>query len=136
MPTIARRKKPTSFADWMAKLDADVTDMARKMERKPPTFADLHPAQRRIVQMVIDHLRGLPGIGADENEFSKPEYVAVNRILSELFTVKYPGWVVRAGRVRRDIEDIPNGEGKAFSWMMRNCAGHAVVEPGDEGDDD
>ena len=49
-----------SYADWMARIDCEVDALARQMERKPPTYDTLHPAQRKIVGMLIAHLRSLP----------------------------------------------------------------------------
>ena len=87
-----RPRKVEPYADWMARIDASVDTMARKMERKPPTYAYLHPAQRRIVRMLIEHLRSLPELAQGGNCYDKPEYLTVNRILKEMFLAKYPAW--------------------------------------------
>ena len=106
----------------------EVEETARKMERKPPTYAWLHPAQRRIVQMLIEHLRSLPELHAGENAFDKRECDHVNTILMHLFLAKYPNWTQRTKDGFRDGSAIPNGEGEQLSWMLRNCAGRAPAE--------
>src|SRR5262249_53958181 len=73
-----RPRKKESYADWVARIDAEVETTARQMERQPPTYAWLHPAQRRIVQMLIEHLRSLPALQQGEGYFEKPEYGWIN----------------------------------------------------------
>jgi hypothetical protein len=125
-----RPKKVESYADWMARVDASVDAMARTMERKPPTFAYLHPAQRRIVQMLIEHLRALPEIREGESAYEKREYGTVNRVLKELFLAKYPAWAQapRCASGSFDVGTLPGNEGTNFGWMLRNCAGRAPIE--------
>src|ERR1035441_5143288 len=99
--TNARRGRPRkveSYADWMAHIDAQVDAAARDIERKPPTYAYLHPAQKRIVQMLIEHMRSLPTITAGEDECAKPDYQIVKKLLSNLYEKKYPNWVAKVGR--------------------------------------
>jgi hypothetical protein len=122
------RRRVESFADWMARVDAEVEETARKIERRPPTYAWLHPAQRRIVQMLIEHLRSLPELHPDEDPHHRQEYCHTNQILTSLFLAKYPNWTQRTKSGLRDGEAIPNGEGEQFSWMLRNCAGRAPAE--------
>ena len=128
--TKARRGRPRkveSYADWMAHIDAQVDAAARDIERKPPTYAYLHPAQKRIVQMLIEHMRSLPEITPNESECDKPEYRIVGKLLSNLYETKYPQWAKAADGVRY-VMDIPNGEGRPYLWMLRNCAGRAPIE--------
>lgn len=140
--TPARRGRPRkveSYADWMSRVDAEVDAAARSMERKPPTYAYLHPAQKRIVQMLIEHMRSLPELRKAENCWEKKEYLTVNRIVRLLFAEKYPEWEDKP-RLKDgwDVSQIPNQEGKVYEWMMRNCAGRspAKVAARDTDDDD
>jgi hypothetical protein len=109
-----RPRKQESFANWMARIDAEVDAVARKMERQPPTYAWLHPAQKRIVEMLNEHMRSLPSIGPSEDECQKPEYLLVKTFLVGFYERKYPNWVRLPGNTSRYINDIPNGEGKDF----------------------
>lgn len=123
-----RPRKVESYADWMARVDAQVDSMAREVAKQPPTYAWLHPAQRRIVQMLIEHLRSLPELKAGESAYGKEDYSPVNQILTVLFKCKYPEWQLRTKTGNLDVFGIPNGEGKDFGWMLRNCAGEAPAE--------
>ncbi len=117
-----RPRKIESVADWMARIDKTVDEAARKIESKPPTYASLNPAQKRIVELLIEHLRGLPELHQGENFYEK--YEAMNIILTELFKAKFPAWLsaprTRTGRMNPD--HLPAGEGKSLEWMLRNCA--------------
>jgi hypothetical protein len=123
--TTKRRGRPKeSYADWMARIVASVDAMARTMERKPPSFAYLHPAQRRIVQMLIEHMRSLPELGRDEWPFKKAEYTTVSRILKELFLAKYPEWA-RAPKMLDgcwDVAQLPAREGD----VITSCSATAL----------
>ena len=137
--TKARRGRPRkveSYADWMAHIDAQVDAAARDIERKPPTYAYLHPAQKRIVQMLIEHMRSLPEITAGEDECAKPDYQIVKKLLSNLYEKKYPNWVAKVAGGTRYVMDIPNGEGRHYLWMLRDCAGRAPIEVSTADDDD
>ena len=131
--TPARRGRPCkveSYADWMSRVDAEVDHMARSMERKPPTYAYLHPAQKRIVQMLIEYMRSLPELTAGENIWHKKEYRPVNTILKELFLAKYPEWA-RAPKTTNgswDSNALRASESKVLEWMLRNCAGRSPAE--------
>jgi hypothetical protein len=75
------------------RIDAEVDAMARKVQEDPPAYAWLHPAQRRTVQVLIEHMRSLPDPSPGESGFDKPEYsIVVNALLTRLFRVKYPDW--------------------------------------------
>lgn len=123
-----RPRKVESFADWMARVDAEVDTMARKVAKDPPSYAWLSAAQRRIVQMLIEHMRALPELGDAENVYDKKEYSFVNRILTNLFRAKYPEWTQLSKDGAHDVGCIPNGEGEVFKWILRNCAGRAPAE--------
>jgi hypothetical protein len=121
----ARRGRPRkieSIADWMARIDKEVDEAARKIERKPPTYASLNPAQKRIVELLIEHLRRLPELERDEDFYEK--YWSMNVILTELFKEKYPAWLStsRSKYGRMDPKKLPDEEGKNFRWLLRNCA--------------
>jgi len=134
--TARRPRKIESYADWMARIDAHVDTMARRVEREPPSYAWLHPAQRRIVQMLIERMRMLPEIRNGEDVFAKPEYFHVKRIITHLFRAKYPDWNPQKDGIRY-VSEIPNGEGDQYCWMLRNCAGRAPAEKREiERDDD
>lgn len=79
-----------SYAGWMARIDAQVDDMARKMERQPPTYTWLHSAQRRIVQMLIEHLRSLPELKSGESALDKPDPLRGARLFSLFGTSREP----------------------------------------------
>lgn len=139
--TPARRGRPRkveSYTDWMSRIDASVDTMAHKMERQPPSYAYLHPAQRRIVQMLIEHMRSLPEITGGEQSYMKPEYVTVNGILALLFKAKYPFWTERTTNGHLNLTGLPNGEYATFTWLLHNCAGWAPLEAAtrDTEDDD
>jgi hypothetical protein len=123
-----RPRKVESFADWMARVDCEVDAMARAVAKEPPSYAYLHPAQRRIVQMLIEHMRSLPELKSGEDALNKPEYEYINRITTHLFKWKYPSWTQTTKGGSLALEAIPNGEGKTVDWMLRNCAGRAPVE--------
>lgn len=141
--TPARRGRPRkieSFADWMDRIDKEVDEAARKIERKPPTYSSLNSAQRKIVQVLIDHLRGLPELEPGESPFTK--YDTVNRILTELFRAKFPEWK-DTPRINGhlDVDRLPEGESQFYMWMLRNCAcrtvpNHQARAPRLEEDDD
>lgn len=129
MPTTiapTRRGRPPrkieSIADWMARIDKEVDEAARKIERKPPTYASLNPAQKRIVELIIEHLRGLPELARGEDCYEK--YETMNVILTELFKAKFPAWLSapRAKSGRMDANALPAGECKNLRWLLRNCA--------------
>ena len=87
-----RPRKVESYADWMARIDAQVDEAARRAEKLPPSFTSLHPAQRRLIQMFIDYLKRLPGLAPNESVFEKQEYRFVNYLITDIFIQKYPEW--------------------------------------------
>lgn len=127
-PAPRRKRRPESFADWMARVDAEVDQAARAIAKKPPTFACLHPAQRRIVQMLIEHLRSLPALQSGESALMKKEYGTINIVLTALYVHKYPAWKCRLHSGHRFVDDLPDGECAVFQKMIRNCAGRAPAE--------
>jgi hypothetical protein len=81
--------------------------------------------------MLIEHMRTLPEISAEESAYDKKEYFHINQILTRLFRAKYPGWtkmISRNGESAHDADALPNGESRAFYFMLRNCAGRAPAE--------
>jgi hypothetical protein len=80
--------------------------------------------------MLIEHLRSLPELEQGKGCFDRAEYGPVNRILKELFAAKYPAWALepRLSAGNWDVYKIPNGEGREYEWMLRNCAGRAPIE--------
>lgn len=131
IPTVTPRRrgrprKTESFAAWMARIDAEVSAKVRQVEKEPPLFADLHPAQRKIVLMMIEHLRSLPRLQPGESPWGKREYRLVNTLLGDLFEIRYPEWKLRNGESKRFITDLPHGEGQNFEYMLKYCAGAPI----------
>ena len=65
-PVLKRRGRPRrkeSFADWMDRLDMQVDREAERLTAERTILRPLSPGQRRIVQMLIEHLRRLPTLG-------------------------------------------------------------------------
>lgn len=131
-----RPRRVESFSDWMCRIDSQVEAAYRKVCERPPAEHLLSPAQRRIVEMLVEHLRSLPQIGPTENAYKKPEYEHVNVILTRLFQAKYPSWTARTSDGLHVAEEIPNGEASTLYWLLRNCAGRAPEELADDEDDD
>ncbi|HWQ96468.1 MAG TPA: hypothetical protein VN538_00045 [Clostridia bacterium] len=131
-----RPRRVESFSEWMAKLDSQVEATYQKVAKRLPVERLLSPAQRRIVEMLVEHLRSLPEIAPTENTYNKPEYKHVNSILTRLFQAKYPQWTAKTKDGSYDVGAIPNGESSTFYWLLRNCAGRAPEEAADTACDD
>jgi len=132
-----RPRKQQSFAEWMLAVDAEVSAMVKKVEKEPPMYTHLGPSQKRLVEMLIAHLKTLPRLGDSERVYDKKEYGCVNTILCALFLAKYPNWTERSSDGRHAVDKLPNGEGKTFEWILRGCAGGTgPMEPVHQDDDD
>jgi hypothetical protein len=121
-----------SFAEWMARADMEVAMTAAAIsgaEKKIAPSADfsyerLHPAQRRIVQMVVELLQGLPRPLPGNPNWDTDAYGPVRRILRELFLAKYPTCVDERG-----------GSGlqsfRLMSWRsLSGCSANAPADLG------
>ena len=123
-----RRRAPEAFADWMARIDSQVESEYRRVCKAPPMARLLSANQRRIVEMLAEHLRSLPALKDGEDFYKKPEYNIINRLLVEVFLAKYPQWTQTTETGSRYVGALPNGEGKVFERLLRNCAGRAPEE--------
>jgi hypothetical protein len=131
-----RTRKMESFADWMVRMDTQVEAMAARVCTKPPAERLLNQHQRRIVEMLIEHMRSLPRLAVGENPYKKKEYDHVNVILTKLFEAKYPEWKQRTADGLKSVDAIPNGESAVFHRLLRNCAGRAPEKVAEYEDDD
>lgn len=100
-------------------MDTQVETMAEKVCKQPPAAKLLNPEQRRIVEMLIEHMRNLPPLQRGENCYNKPEYRVVNSLLTDLFGKKYPEWTKKTSNGLKDVDAIPNGEGAVFALLLR-----------------
>ena len=85
-------------------------------------IAPLTPAQRDLVAIFVQYLRGLPAY-VDENSKSwdSQEYEPVNQILLKHFRDQYPDWQPAKADNRYDINDLPD-EGERYRYLMENAA--------------
>jgi hypothetical protein len=118
-----RTRKTESFAEWMMRLDTEVSAMVRKVEKAPPLFAELHPAQQWIVTRLVEHLLSLPRLQPSEDPFRKPEYWPMNSMLTKLYELQFPHWKRRSQVEPLNVADLPKDSGNDFKWALRHCAG-------------
>jgi len=109
-------------------MDTQVEAEAARVCAKLPAERLLNQHQRRIVEMLVEHMRSLPQLAAGEKAFGKKEYQRINSILTHLFCAKYPTWDKLTPDGRYDVDEIPNGEGKVFCRLLNNCGGRAPEE--------
>ena len=128
-----RPRQAESYTDWMARMDTEVDVMARKL-CAVPAARQLTGPQRRILEMLAEHMRALPLLQPGESPYDIPAYLHVRCILTRLFRAKYPDW-----KVGKDgewwIDSIPAGECAVYDDLFRNCAGRAPA-PAAFSDDD
>jgi hypothetical protein len=131
-----RQRRTESFSEWMARIDTQVEAAYRQVSSRLPVERLLSPAQRRIVEMLAEHLRSLPELGPGEDAYGKPEYHNVNVILTELFRAKYPHWTAKTSNGTHDVGALPKDGYPTFERLLRNCAGRAPEEIEETYDDD
>ena len=70
------------------KTESYVEAMAQKICTRLPAEKALTGSQRRILEMLAEHLRSLPVLAQGENAYGKRQYYHVNCILVQLFQAK------------------------------------------------
>lgn len=137
--TVTRRRgrprKVESFSDWMARIDIEVEEMTRKAHAESPASKVLTGPQRRIVEMLAEHLRFLPVLQKGEDPRTKPEFKRIWNILHELFIAKHPEWQPRKDGIRY-TNDLPRGQHANYEYLLRNVGGYAPPECCGRDDDD
>ena len=131
-----RPRRAESFAEWMARVDTQVETAYRKVCAAPPAARLLNAHQRRIVEMLVEHMRSLPQLQPGEDPYKLPAYSRIRAVLTNLFRAKHPDW-------KPDnmgfywVDGIPAGDCAVFERLFRNCAGRAPeeYETADEGED-
>lgn len=136
-PKRGRPPKKESFASWLQRIDAEVETAAREAAKQPLSLSELPPGQRKIVEMLIGHLRTLPRLRGREEFWRKPEYGHINGILTRLFRAQHPEWD-NSPRLRDgsfDETQLPQAARDDFRFMLENCAGSRTRSRPDEDDD-
>ena len=111
-------------------MDTECEIEVRKMSSRLPAERLLTTEQRRIVEMLAEHLRNLKPIPSGESAYSYPEYTHVNVILTQLFKAKFPHWTKRALDGCMDLDGLPRDAHLDFERLFRNCGGRYVTELG------
>ena len=123
-----RPRRVESFSEWMARIDIEVEQQARKVEARLPADRLLTCHQRRIVEMLIEHMRSLPVIPAGEDCTNHSAYGTMNFILTHIFRAKYPSWQKRFLNGSMDLDGLEYEPRMLFLQLLRNCGGYAAPD--------